>query len=700
MTTEIFTKAEFEHALQDIVTQNKILSWSERGLQAGEYRYHVIVKVFPNGTKAIVEIASSVGANGLAAETGENSIRIWLSDGKLPLGNKVQKYVTRVTGWQRRMADVLSLVIEMGNALQYCNTCKSVEHVFVVKNGKPENIGRLFAKCNCPNSFVWLDVQETKPAPKKNENAPKSPACPKCGGMMTLRNGKNGQFWGCRLYPACNGTLNANVEIEGDNVETPKKEGFAPSKYQQAIFDWVTSAKPGKALVVEALAGSGKTTTGVKLLNLIPSSKKVLFLAFNKHIAKELANRAPSHVKCSTCHSLGYNIIKQNVPGAEMVEDKVKFMLEGILDKNTKGYLFSTIRQVVSLVKANLAGFEDTDLVAICEHYGIETNGDAPIIFEAVRSIMQKCYQDNSTFDYDDMIWLPVVKGYPAMKYDVIFVDEAQDLNKAQIMLALMSVAETGNVIAVGDRHQSLYGFRGADVNAIPNIIEMLNADTLPLSITYRCPANVVKLINEKFQYIPLEAAESAKPGVIRSTFLDKAIAELKPGDMVICRCNAPLVKPAFALIRQGIKAIIRGRDIGTGLVSLVRKMKASSIIDLLAKLSEYKAKELAKLIAADKGTQAQALEDKVETIVALADGVSSVGELENRITMIFQEETEGVVFSSVHRAKGLEANRVYILNPELMPHPMAKLPWEMVQEANIEYVALSRTQGELIFVS
>jgi DNA helicase-2/ATP-dependent DNA helicase PcrA len=66
---------------------------------------------------------------------------------------------------------------------------------------------------------------------------------------------------------------------------------------------------------------------------------------------------------------------------------------------------------------------------------------------------------------------------------------------------------------------------------------------------------------------------------------------------------------------------------------------------------------------------------------------------------LIFSDDQVGVVFSSVHRAKGLEAKRVYILSPELMPHKMATKPWELEQERNIEYVAITRTLSELVYV-
>lgn len=168
---------------------------------------------------------------------------------------------------------------------------------------------------------------------------------------------------------------------------------------------------------------------------------------------------------------------------------------------------------------------------------------------------------------------------------------------------------------------------------------------------------------------------------------------------MVLCRTNAPLVKPCFALIRKGVKATIRGRDIGKGLIDLVKKMNAVDIVDMMSKLSEYLYRETQKLMAARKEAQAASLTDKVNTVIALADGLNSTYELENRILSVFSDKVEGVVFSTIHKAKGLEADHVSILEPDLMPHPAASRDWELQQERNIEYVALTRSKQTLVFV-
>jgi superfamily I DNA/RNA helicase len=83
-----------------------------------------------------------------------------------------------------------------------------------------------------------------------------------------------------------------------------------------------------------------------------------------------------------------------------------------------------------------------------------------------------------------------------------------------------------------------------------------------------------------------------------------------------------------------------------------------------------------------------------------MSEGANSVAELMTRCETLFSDDKSAVTLSTVHKAKGLEADNVYILRPELMPHPMAKTPEAIAQESNIEYVAVTRTKNKLVFVT
>lgn len=247
--------------------------------------------------------------------------------------------------------------------------------------------------------------------------------------------------------------------------------------------------------------------------------------------------------------------------------------------------------------------------------------------------------------------------------------------------------------------HNSIYGFRGADTEAMPKLIERLNATVLPLSITYRNPRNVVNMVNTKYPDIKFEAADWAIDGNVSDLPFKQFIDTVQPGDMSLCRTNAPMVECVFQLIKQGRKAILLGRDIGDGLSTLVKRMKTNDLPEFYRKLAEHVDREVYKLAVSGKDTLAALMLDKRDCILAMSEGCASVDELINRIQTIFSDEKEGIVFSSIHKAKGLEAKNVFILHPELMPHPRARQSWEKKQEKNIGYVAHTRALENLTFV-
>jgi DNA helicase II / ATP-dependent DNA helicase PcrA len=684
MTTERFSKKEFEDAISELLDNN----WDCAGLIAGEYRYRYAV--LHHSTVILMWINSSVGADGFAFDTGANSIRVWLtSEDNKPVSKKVQDYVTRVAGWKVRLHKVIAETIQQAH-----------------------------------------DIATAMENKSKTIETPKSPKCPRCGSPMVVRSRRSDghKFWGCTKYPVCNGSM--DIEPEPIQLELIKKTEpvisasapvFVPSKYQTAIYNWLTNAVKNRkldqtqALLVEALAGSGKTTTGVKMLKMIPSNLEVIFVAFGKDIATELQKRAPANVVASTLHSVGYVTYsawaRQN--GVEfsresVVDDKASKLLETILSKQMFGHLYGIIIQLLSLTKANLLYPDDKELAIkmldIAEHYGLELNGDGETIIATAIEVLKKTVEKTATIDFDDMCYLPIVKNMAFKRYDVVFVDEAQDLNKNQNEMVARLLKPGGILIAVGDRFQSMYGFRGAELDSIDQIITRFHADTLPLSITYRCPKSVVQLCNDKFPMIPLEPKSDAIEGSIVNMHIDKADMEWMPGDMVLCRVNAPLAKYAYKTIGRGVKAVIKGRDFGKGLLALLKKFrKLDSLLMVLDAIREYRDLEVTKLAAMNKNGQAQTIEDKCETIFVLSDGCKTVDDLEHKINTIFSDKdvdsNNAVVFSSVHRAKGLEADNIWILQPEKMPHPMAKKSWEKEQELHIEYVAYTRAKVTLTFV-
>lgn len=651
---ERFTKAQFEAALPVNQADGSKL-WESLGLINGEQEYAIPVYVDGIKTNKRVHIRSSITSSGIAGDTGENSIRLWAEysyhDDWRPLA-KLDRWTTRTTGWEERM---------IGKLRELYKACVADERKYLTR------------------------MNGGKSAKQDKQEASRQPLL-----KVSERT-------------ACQDQIETVSKIAKSTVSKPTT--FEPSPFQQAVFRYIREEKGH--LVIEAVAGSGKTTTIVEALKLVPSWLKVGFVAFNRRIVKELTERAPAWVYVSTLHSLGLQNLRSAYNLAYDAIDPKK--LDNILKAKLAGYSGqeqeiikanqNVIKRMVSLCKATLMEPTQDAIQYLSERYHEEVNGDVELITRVTAQVFETSVEMMDTLiDYDDMIYASAMGMVPCRQFDVLMVDELQDLNRSQIEMALRSAKR---IIGVGDRNQSIYGFRGADTEAIPRIIEALGADTLPLSITYRCPKSHVDLAHEMVPEI--QAAEWAEDGIIASVQYSQLVITAQSGDLVLCRCNAPLVKPAFACIRQGKKAVILGRDIASGLIAMLDKImqlkNVYGLVDVLAALTEYRKEESAKLEAADRHMAVQALVDKEETIVALSDGCFNVDDLKHKITDIFSDEEEGIVFSSVHKAKGSEAKRVFIVKPELMPHPNATSGWEMEQERNIKYVAYTRSKSELYFV-
>lgn len=455
-------------------------------------------------------------------------------------------------------------------------------------------------------------------------------------------------------------------------------------------------------IIVNAVAGSGKTSSILKSMEYLPRHARVLFLAFNKHIQKELEQRAPKHVKVQTCHGYGLGALKKNLsPPPEFEEHKLNRLIDELIpDERTRIQRRGTLRRLVSLAKSYVV-WDEHEIEEICEDHEIEIKDENSrnAIFQQVSDLLHMSAKDRKSYDFDDMIWLLVVLELEGYRYDRVFIDESQDLNKIQMLMLERVVAAGGRVVIVGDPRQGIYRFRGADAKAMQTLKEKFSAVELPLSVCYRCSKSVVR---EAQKIVPhIKWCDTAPEGSVQNATLDRFLEEVRPGDMVLCRTSAPLVPVYFKLVRRKIKACIVGRDIGSGLARLVEKFTPAdgSLKGLLANLDAYRAREVQRYMASYKPEKAMHIVDQVETIIELGGEAKDALDLQEILRTVFSEDRVGIALSTVHKSKGLEAERVWILRPDLMPHPLAKQEAAVEQEMNLKYVAITRARKDLFWV-
>jgi superfamily I DNA/RNA helicase len=292
-------------------------------------------------------------------------------------------------------------------------------------------------------------------------------------------------------------------------------------------------------------------------------------------------------------------------------------------------------------------------------------------------------------------------------------------------------------LVLCGDPKQAIYGFAGADCNSMARMEKELSVTErgcihLPLTVTRRCGKAIVaeakKIVPDfeafetnpegKIGYASIKGCQPGSGGIEGSGWgYRHAVTD---GDMILCRCNASLVSECFAFLRQGRKATIQGRDVGQGLIGTIKKslqikgsedevrrqLAVKTVVELVAALDDWlhleRAKEEAKRNPSEN--RLVSLGDRHDCLVCFCEGAVTAADVVGKITAIFTDDKSGggIKLSSVHKAKGLEARRVFILVPKEapMPHPLAKSHWEKEQELNLKYVAITRAIEELIWVN
>lgn len=506
---------------------------------------------------------------------------------------------------------------------------------------------------------------------------------------------------------------------------------YAPSSYQANVYAWVEGGSGNRR--IRAVAGSGKTTTIVQAARLISGTG--LFVAFNKSIAEALASKlVGTTMQASTIHSHGYACVRGRFRSARPDASKYSaelrraesFAIDGDtapawldldLDKDARdaledeGFPRQSILRLLDLARLDLvhdgsARFGEM-LLELADRHEIDFAPELDdLVIACVRGLMQWGKHATATIDFTDMVWLPTALRLRPRTYAWVFVDEAQDLSRASLRLLTSSLREGGRMLFVGDPRQAIYGFAGADSDAWERIGEEADAPEMPLSVCYRCPTKVLDLARE---IVPeIEARPGAPEGEVLDVARKDAIESSREGDLVLCRRNAPLLAYAFAVIASGRAACVKGRDIGKALARIAEDIasKTRSWADFPARLAAWadarKTAIRAKYKDAERADEAcEGVDDQAEClrVVAARPGVRGCKTLVTELERIFSDEKASVTCSSIHRAKGLEARRVFVLEPEKLRAPRGR-GWQLEQEHNLAYVAYTRAQETLVLVA
>ncbi len=239
--------------------------------------------------------------------------------------------------------------------------------------------------------------------------------------------------------------------------------------------------------------------------------------------------------------------------------------------------------------------------------------------------------------------------------------------------------------------------FSGSDSDSSDWFKQRDNTIILPLTYSFRCAKNIVKEANTLVSDI--KALNKAEDGIVRE---GNVLEEAQPGDFVLSRTNKPLIKLFFEFFLRKKKAIVKGSDFGSKILAVAAKYskKEDMLTDLDYHLKKYRIELIdGGVTDVDKHYGYVDQRDFVELVNMIAKTITTMSQIKTRINEIFYDKAKepSIMLMSVHKSKGLEADRVFIIKPQDLPMEQP-LEWMQQQELNLKYVAITRAKKELIY--
>lgn len=462
---------------------------------------------------------------------------------------------------------------------------------------------------------------------------------------------------------------------------------FSPTDEQLKV---IAAAKTGKDLVVQALAGTGKTTT-LKLLAEALNDKKGTYIAFNKAIVDEAVTKFPSNVRCRTAHSLAYGQVGIHYKNRMSNHSRITLKqvghwlgVEKISYRVQKDSYTLDEAQVANLVISTVGNFcKSTDSRITKDHIEIPflASFDKKRVANFQKELLpfaNKAWddiQENEGFlkfdhDYYLKIWQ---LSSPKINSDFILFDEAQDADP--VMLSIIEAQHHAQRIYCGDQFQAIYEWRGAE-----NALSKVKVDqSLWLTQSFRFGEAIASEANDILGF--LEAPVEVKG----QSSIKSSVEKLSSPKAILCRTNAGVIQQVMNELGKNRKVAILGRtqeliDFAEACGQLQKGKKTSHY-----ELAPFNSWAEVKIYVAKYPEETH----EIKTMIDLVDrfGVSA---LIDALKQVVHESESDVLISTAHKAKGREWDTVKLAGDYLHPTDMD------VEDLRLAYVSVTRAISKL----
>lgn len=464
---------------------------------------------------------------------------------------------------------------------------------------------------------------------------------------------------------------------------------------------------------INAVAGSGKTTTVIEYAQAQPKTSKILYLAFNKSVkleaSRKFADKGLDNVKVETAHSLAYkNVVFKNhykvrAHGYKTHEIAELLGLEVNGEKHAEYIVANHINKLISYYcNSEKTKIQDLNYIGIISDPKAKEFVSNFYEYIERKTITFLSKMEKGEIEVTHDFYLKKFQlSNPKLNYDYILFDEGQDASAA--MLDVFFKQESTKVI-VGDTHQQIYGWRFAI-----NSLEKADFKTFNLSTSFRFSQEIANLAIEVLKwkkYIEMDA-----PFQITG---QGAVEKVK-SKAVIARTNLGLLLKAIEYVTE--KKKVKNIYFEGNISSYTYADEGASLYDVLNLYNNKRRLIRDKLIKEMRDIEElEEYIDKTED-VQLGMMVEIVKEYGNKIPRIIKaikekhienddKENAEMIFSTVHRCKGMEYDAIQIVNDFISEEKLEKLVTDIKkddlnfrklnEEINLLYVAITRTKSSV----
>jgi len=456
--------------------------------------------------------------------------------------------------------------------------------------------------------------------------------------------------------------------------------------------------KTKKPIMFNSLAGTGKTTMAKLIDKQNRSRRTILYLTFAKRncdeaLAEQKAGEFSETTEIYTINGAGHRVWGTTASSRLGVDKQktssiLRTVIESLSSKGEKDEAWEDFSLIISSVgRAKHLGYIPNKVDSRYERLiepdaffaGLEETPSEfaqELINEVLKISIKTAFLGN--IDFDDQIYMPTLFGGTFPEYDDIIGDEWQDFSPINHEMLSRYIDKGARPIAIGDPWQSIYAFRGAVQEGMSKTKARYDMTEADLSVSFRCPSEIVKAAHWRVPHL-----KWSKVGGEAISLPNLSMGDIPDDAAIICRNNAPLYSLALCLLRSGRGVNVAGSELGPKLIRIMNKFGPETMkrVQVFEAIEHWLGQKLA--------AQSTTASDMADCMRVFASFGKTLGQATGYAEYLFQQGG-AITLTTGHKAKGLEWEKVYHLDPFLIRVDKEE------QEKNLKYVITTRSKDRL----